>query len=203
MAKNDNLRRVALGWFRAWPAVMREDKRAGAGADTVQMRWVAQHGPAQRPQRRDTRAAQQISHRRTQHHGHAPRPDMLWHHHHHGRPKGTFAGIAPHRISFVSLNSKGARSLRLSANLHHGGARNCRQISFIMGSTEPEAVAKLAPWGTPRLSANFIMECAEPETVDKLASWGSPRLSANFIAAQWSSVITDSVLAFLCRGRDH
>ena len=155
MAKNDNVRHVALKWFRAWPTMMTtmsEDKRAGASADTVQMRWIAQHGPTQRQQRRYKRAAPQISHRRTQHHGHAPRPDMLWHHNHHGRPKGTYiCWHRPHRVSFVSLNSKGARSLRLSANLHHGGARNCRQISFIMGCAEPEAVVKLAPWGSPRL----------------------------------------------------
>ena len=180
MAKNDNVRHVALKWFRAWPTMMTmmsEDKRAGASADTVQMRWIAQHGPTQRQQRRYKRAAPQISHRRTQHHGHAPRPDMLWHHNHHGRPKGTYiCWHRPHRVSFVSLNSKGARSLRLSANLHHGGARNCRQTSLIMGCAEPEAVAKLAPWGSPRLSAHFIIGCAEPETVGKLASRGSPRL---------------------------
>ena len=47
----------------------------------------------QRQLRRDKRAAHQISHSCTQHHGHAPRPDTLWHHNAHGRPKGQWPSV--------------------------------------------------------------------------------------------------------------
>ena len=52
-----------------------------------------QHGSTQRQPRRDKRAARQISHSCTQHHGHAPRPDTLWHHNAHGRPKGQWPSV--------------------------------------------------------------------------------------------------------------
>ena len=92
--KNDSLGNMALNWFRAWSTMGCGDKCAGASADAVHPRWIArlggeeQHGPQQCQRRRDKRAARQISHSCTQHHGHAPRPDTLWHHNAHGQPKG-------------------------------------------------------------------------------------------------------------------
>ena len=89
--KNDSLGNMALNWFRAWSTMGCGDKCAGASADAVHPRWIArlggeeQHGPQQCQRRRDKRAAPHISHRRTQHHGHAPRPDTLWHHSDQGR----------------------------------------------------------------------------------------------------------------------
>ena len=94
MAKNGNLGRMALSQFRVWPTMVSGDMRTSAGADAAQARWIArwggqeQHGSTQRQLRRDKRAAHQISHSCTQHHGHAPRPDTLWHHNAHGQPKG-------------------------------------------------------------------------------------------------------------------
>ena len=53
-------------------------------------RWGAKSNAGQRSANKGGASApgHQISHSCTQHHGHAPRPDMLWHHNAHGRPKG-------------------------------------------------------------------------------------------------------------------
>ena len=42
--KNDGLGSMALNWFRAWPAMGCDDKRAGASADAIQPRWIARWG---------------------------------------------------------------------------------------------------------------------------------------------------------------
>ena len=98
MAKNGNLGRMALNWFwgrgQQGPTMVCENKRAGAGADAAQTRWIVRWGGAKSNTGRrsaskgGTRVPRSSSHSCTQRHGHAPRPSTLWHHTDCNRPKG-------------------------------------------------------------------------------------------------------------------
>ena len=143
-----------------------EDMRTGAGADTVQTRWIARWGGGgmATPRSRSLIDACSITamHQDQTRYGAAT------------LTVGPRAHMPGHRTSFLILNSRVCTEPDTVGKLAPWGSLRQLSTNFIMGCTEPEAVGKFAQWGSPRRqSANLITGCTEPEAVDKLAPWGS------------------------------